>query len=57
MFDMINELIDYFGLSVMPETFGEFLPWFVAVLIGIEFVLFIFDSVFYTIRQLSRGCK
>lgn len=55
MFDLIHDLSSYFGLSSMPETFGEFLPWFVMFLFGIEFVLFVFDSVFYTIRSLGKG--
>lgn len=55
MFDLIHDLGSYFGLSSMPETFGEFLPWFVMFLFGIEFVLFVFDSVFYTIRSLGKG--
>lgn len=57
MFNLINDLGAYFGLSVMPETFGEFLPWFILFLFGVEFVLFCFDSVFYTIRTLAKGVK
>ena len=55
MFNLINDMLNYFGLNLVPATFAEFIVWFVAVLIGVEFVLFIFDSIFYTIRQINKG--
>lgn len=55
MFSLINDLVGYFGLAYVPPTFADFLVWFVSVLIGIEFVLFVFDSIFYTIRQINKG--
>ena len=57
MFDLINDLIVYFGFSSVPTSFDEFIVWLVAALFGIEFVLFITDSVFYTIRQICKGVK
>ena len=57
MFDLINDLTNFFGVYEMPSTFGEFLPWFILVLFGMELVLFVLDSLFYTIRTINRGFK
>lgn len=55
MFNLINDMLNYFGFNLVPATFSEFIVWFVAVVIGVEFVLFMFDSIFYTIRQINKG--
>lgn len=57
MYSIINDLMNFFGIATIPATFGEFLSWFVMFLFGMEFVLYILDSIFYTIRQLSKGVR
>ena len=57
MYGLIYDLADFFGLTVMPLTIGDFLSWFVMMLFGIEFVLFVFDSIFFTIRQINKGVR
>ena len=57
MYDLINDLIVFFGINEMPTNFGYFLSWFVMFLIGVELVLFVLDSVFYFIRQVNKGVR
>lgn len=57
MYSIINDLMNFFGIATIPATFGEFLSWFLMFLFGMEFVLYILDSIFYTIRQLSKGVR
>lgn len=57
MYSIINDLMNFFGIAVLPTSFSEFLSWFVMFLFGMEFVLYILDSIFYTIRQLSKGVR
>ena len=57
MYNLINDLLNYFGLATMPDSFSEFLPWFVSVLIGVEIVLYVLDMLFYTIRQINKGVR
>ena len=57
MYDLINDLVIFFGINEMPTNFGYFLSWFVMFLIGIELVLFVLDSVFYFIRQVNKGVR
>lgn len=57
MYNLINDLINYFGIQEMPTNFGLFLSWFVMFLIGIEVVLFVLDSLFFTIRQINKGVR
>lgn len=57
MYSLINDLLNFFGLATMPDSFATFLPWFVSVLIGIELVLYVLDMLFYTIRQINKGVR
>lgn len=57
MYSLINDMLNFFGLATMPDSFLEFLPWFVSVLIGVELVLYVMDSLFYTIRNLTKGVR
>ena len=57
MYSIIMDLLYYFGVPYYSATMGEFIFWFIGVLLGMEFVLFIFDSIFYTIRQINRGIR
>ena len=57
MYNLINDMITYFGLTTVPDSFAEFLPWFVAVLLGMELVLYVLDMVFYTIRHITKGVR
>ena len=57
MYSLINDMLNFFGLAAMPDSFAEFLPWFVSFLIGVELVLYVMDMLFYTIRHLSKGVR
>ena len=57
MYDLIMDLVEYFGVYDVPTNFGEFIPWFVFILFGMELVLFVLDSLFYTIRTINRGFR
>ena len=57
MYNLINDMITYFGVAVVPDSFAAFLPWFVSVLLGMELVLYVLDMVFYTIRHLTKGVR
>ena len=57
MYSLINDLLNYFGLATMPDSFATFLPWFVSVLIGVELVLYVMDMLFYTIRHVTKGVR
>ena len=57
MYDLINDLTIFFGINDMPTNFGFFLSWFVMFIFGIELVLFVMDSIFYFIRQFSKGVR
>ena len=39
MYSLINDMLNFFGLATMPDSFATFLPWFVSVLIGVELAL------------------
>ena len=54
---IITELLTFFGANIMPVTVSEFLSWFVTFIVGIEFVLFLFDGIFYCIRSLGRAAR
>lgn len=54
---LISDLVNFFGLGVAPDSFGTFLVWFISGLMGIELVLFVLDSIFYTVRTVTRGIK
>lgn len=57
MFELINDMLNFFGLLTVPGSFSEFLPWFISVLIGMELVLYVLDMLFYTVRHLSKGVR
>ena len=57
MSDIVNNLMAFFGVSSAPDSFGSFLVWFISILIGVEIVLFVMDSIFYTIRFVSKGVR
>lgn len=54
---VIMDLMNFFGITAVPDNFGSFLIWFIMLLFGMEFVLYIFDSIFYTIRQINKGVR
>ena len=54
---IVNNLMVFFGVSSAPDSFGSFLIWFISILIGVEIVLFVMDSIFYTIRSVSKGVR
>lgn len=57
MYSLINDMLNFFGLATMPDSFATFLPWFVSVLIGVELVLYVMDMLFYTIRHVTKGVR
>ena len=58
MYSIIMDLLYFFGVPYSDSTsLGSFVFWFVGVLLGMEFVLFIFDGIFYTVRQINRGIR
>lgn len=57
MYNLINDMITYFGVAAVPDSFASFLPWFVSVLLGMELVLYVLDMVFYTIRNVTKGVQ
>lgn len=55
---LVNELLNTIGAGISDfSTFSELLTWFVTIVLGIEFVLFVLDGIFYTCRNIVRGIK
>ena len=57
MQSILSELLIFFGANTMPVTISDFLIWFITFIVGIEFVLFLFDGIFYCIRSLGRAAR
>ena len=55
---LVSNLLEYVGAGLTDlYSFSELFTWFVTVIIGIEFILFVIDGIFYTIRSTARGIK
>lgn len=51
MSNVFNNLLEFFGLNVCPANLGEFIPWFLSVMVSITLVLYIFSFI----SQMMRG--
>lgn len=54
---IINELITFFGLDLVPTNFIEFLPWFMKLLLGVFIVCFIFKCLFTATWKIGKELK
>ena len=57
MQSIILDFLNFLGVTGVPVTVSEFLYWFICRLVGIEFILFLFDGIFYVIRSMGRGAR
>lgn len=56
---IINSLIDFFGINNLEQitTFGEFIPWFVKIILALLIVCYVFELFFYSVNKIVRGLK
>lgn len=58
MQSIISDLLNFLGVSGgVPVTVSDFLYWFITLIVGIEFVLFLFDGIFYVIKSMGRSFR
>lgn len=55
---LVTELLEFLGIYITDlYSFSELFVWFVTAMIGVEFVLFVLDGIFYCVRNIARGIK
>lgn len=55
---LVKNLLETVGAEAVELTsFSELIVWFVTVVTAIGFILFVLDSIFYTIKSVTRGIK
>lgn len=55
MVSLFYDLLAFFGItSSAPQNFGEFIPWFLSVLVAFGFTLFVFRMFKSAVMFFSR---
>lgn len=58
MTHLFYELLEFFGIATeAPQNFGEFLPWFLSVLVALALFLFVFDMIRNVINNITRSAR
>lgn len=52
---IFSDLCTFFGISGVPATFAELIPWLFQVLLAICLFLFVFNMLRAFVLQLTRG--
>jgi len=55
--ELINMLIDWFGLNAEFTNFAEFLPWFCKLLLAVFMVCFVIKTMFEATWKIQRSLK
>ena len=52
------DLLEFFGISAeVPQNMGEFVPWFLSVLVALGLFLFVFDMVRNMVNNITRSSR
>lgn len=57
MYNLLQNMINLFGLNTEVLTFPQLIVWIVSVVLAMEFVLFTIDGVFYAVRSIAKGVR
>lgn len=58
MANIFHDLLAFFGLAVeAPQNLGEFLPWFLSVLVALALVLTVFGMVRSMVNNITRTAR
>lgn len=57
MEQIINELVDFFGIAVSPETFIDLIIWFIKMCFGCALFRYVLYSIFWLTNQFNKGAK
>lgn len=54
MESIITQMLELFGLSVVPTNFPDFIHWFFSLLCGVYFCIFVVKLSFDFVRQMAN---
>ena len=57
MFDVVQEIVNLFGLNYTPGTFAEFVVWFVLVMCAVGIVCGMIKLMLYISVNVGRFYK
>ena len=58
MASIFHDLLVFFGISAdVPQNLGEFLPWFLSVLVALALFLFVFDMIRKVVSTINRSSR
>lgn len=57
MEQIINELVQFFGVVAYPTTFIELVVWFVKMCFGCALFRYVLYSIFWLTNQFNKGGK
>jgi len=55
--ELIDILIEWFGLYAEFETFAEFFPWFCKLLLAVFMICFVIKTMFDATWRIQRSLK
>lgn len=57
MSTLFAQLMEFFGLSGMPATFAELIPWLFQVLCAVGLFLFLFGMIRSIVSTINRTAR
>lgn len=58
MTNIFYDLLVFFGISAdTPQNLGEFMPWFISVLVALALFLFVFDMIRKVVSTINRSSR
>lgn len=58
MATIFRDLMSFFGIATdAPQNLGEFLPWFLSVLVALALFLFVFDMIRNMVNNITRSAR
>lgn len=58
MTQLFYELLEFFGIATdAPQNLGEFLPWFLSVLVALALFLFVFNMIRNMVNNITRPSR
>lgn len=54
MAQVIEELMLFCGITDIPLTFGEFIPWFVRVSFSVGLLVFVISGIMFICQTMIR---
>lgn len=58
MTHLFYELLEFFGIATeAPQNLGEFLPWFLSVLVALALFLFVFNMIRNMVNNITRPSR